>query len=79
MDVGWKEMNLFGEVTFFSPYPQKASESHTKDQIQLSLKYVNSYLKSVDPLINEKGELVPTDTEKAEVLDMFFTSFFTGS
>ena len=34
---------------------------------------------SVPPLVNVKGELASTDEEKAEVLNEFFTSVFTGS
>ena len=36
-------------------------------------------LESILPLINEKGELATTDMEKAEVLNEFFASVFTGS
>ena len=35
--------------------------------------------KSVPPLMDEKGELVKTDTEKAEVLNNFCASTFTAS
>lgn len=34
---------------------------------------------SVSPLVNEKGEMVATDMEKAEILNEFFTLVFTGS
>ena len=34
---------------------------------------------STSPLLNEKGELATTDTEKAEVISEFFTSVFTDS
>jgi len=34
---------------------------------------------SILSLINEKGELVTADMEKAEVLNMFFASVFTAS
>ncbi|KFZ68503.1 hypothetical protein N338_08076, partial [Podiceps cristatus] len=34
---------------------------------------------SVPPLANEKGELAATDVEKAEVLNEFFASIFSGS
>lgn len=34
---------------------------------------------SVPPLINEKGELATTLTEKAEILSKFFALVFTGS
>lgn len=34
---------------------------------------------NVPSLINEEGELTSTDTDKAEVLNEFFASAFTGS
>ena len=34
---------------------------------------------SVPPLVNVKGELASTDEDKAEVLNEFFASVFTGS
>ena len=34
---------------------------------------------SVPPLINEKGEMATTETEKAAVLNKFLVSKFTGS
>jgi len=34
---------------------------------------------SVPPLVNEKGEPATTDMEKAEILNEFFASVFTGS
>ena len=34
---------------------------------------------SIPPLLNEKGKLAITDMEKAEVLNEFFASVFTGS
>ena len=36
-------------------------------------------IESVPPLVNEKGELATTYTEKAEVLNEFFALVFTGS
>jgi len=35
--------------------------------------------KHVSPLINEKGEVAIVDTEKAEILNMFFALVFTGN
>ena len=34
---------------------------------------------SVSPLMSETGELATADEEKAEVLNNFFASFFTGN
>ncbi|KFQ62499.1 hypothetical protein N334_03741, partial [Pelecanus crispus] len=53
-----------------------------KNNKQGFYRYINQKRKvkeSIPPLMNKKGELVSTDEEKAEVLNNFFASVFTGN
>ena len=50
--------NRYGSMCFLSQILVQACQRQTKE--------------SIPPLVNEKGELATTDTEKAEVLNEFF-------